>query len=151
MTKHCRKPSHSQLKRKSLKSFRSRKQWLERKTTQNPYLAALNLSKEVEKKCCCIPKEKWGTTCSLSLQYVHVPTGVVLNWNAFFFYFPVTTLYDYVFSENGLVAYKNGELFHRQVSGIIIFILVSPYKWSEHNSSSVRIFYDQLMITWGLQ
>ena len=45
-----------------------------------------------------------------------------------FFYFPVTTLYDYVFPENGLVAYKNGELFHRQVSGIIIFILVSPYK-----------------------
>lgn len=26
----------------------------------------------------------------------------------------VTTLYDYVFPENGLVAYKNGELFHRQ-------------------------------------
>lgn len=26
----------------------------------------------------------------------------------------VTSLYDYVFSENGLVAYKNGELIHRQ-------------------------------------
>ena len=32
------------------------------------------------------------------------------------FLFPVTSLYDYVFSENGLVAYKNGELIHKQVS-----------------------------------
>ena len=28
----------------------------------------------------------------------------------------MTNLYDYVFSENGLVAYKNGELIHKQVS-----------------------------------
>ncbi|XP_015768240.1 PREDICTED: phosphomannomutase-like [Acropora digitifera] len=28
----------------------------------------------------------------------------------------VTNLYDYVFSENGLVAYKNGELIHKQVN-----------------------------------
>ena len=32
------------------------------------------------------------------------------------FLFPVTSLYDYVFSENGLVAYKNRELIHKQVS-----------------------------------
>ena len=30
----------------------------------------------------------------------------------------VTKMYDYVFSENGLVAYKDGELVARQVSSI---------------------------------
>ena len=33
--------------------------------------------------------------------------------------FPVTNLYDYVFSENGLVAYKNGELIHKQVTHLM--------------------------------
>lgn len=69
---------------------------------------------------------------TLKILALNVPTGVALNWNEFFFYFPVTTLYDYVFSENGLVAYKNGELFHKQVSGIIIFIHCSftLMKWT---------------------
>lgn len=66
---------------------------------------------------------------ALEILAVHVPYWRgILKMKRIVFYFPVTTLYDYVFPENGLVAYKNGELFHRQVSGIIIFILVSPYK-----------------------
>lgn len=34
----------------------------------------------------------------------------------FFFVFAVITDYDYVFSENGLVAHKNGQLIGTQVS-----------------------------------
>ena len=38
------------------------------------------------------------------------------DWSFFSVHLSVTSLYDYVFPENGLVAYKNGELVHKQVS-----------------------------------
>ena len=41
---------------------------------------------------------------------------VILNWSSLFPYSAVITDYDYVFSENGLVAHKNGELIGTQVS-----------------------------------
>lgn len=37
----------------------------------------------------------------------------------------MTSLYDYVFSENGLVAYKNGELIARQVSLSLLSLVFS--------------------------
>jgi len=37
----------------------------------------------------------------------------------------VTSLYDYVFPENGLVAYKNGELIARQVSLSLLSLVFS--------------------------
>jgi hypothetical protein len=40
----------------------------------------------------------------------------VLSWSSFFSLVAVLTDYDYVFSENGLVAHKNGELIGTQVS-----------------------------------
>lgn len=56
---------------------------------------------------------------------MHVPLWLVLTIYTLISYFlltrfslhsSVTSLYDYVFSENGLVAYKNGELIAKQVS-----------------------------------
>ena len=40
----------------------------------------------------------------------------ILNYSLLFFL--VTGMYDYVFSENGLVAYKDGKLIGKQVSVI---------------------------------
>jgi hypothetical protein len=40
----------------------------------------------------------------------------VIGLPPFFFVFAVITDYDYVFSENGLVAHKNGQLIGTQVS-----------------------------------
>lgn len=37
----------------------------------------------------------------------------------------MTSLYDYVFPENGLVAYKNGELIARQVSLSLLSLVFS--------------------------
>lgn len=39
--------------------------------------------------------------------------------------FSVTSLYDYVFPENGLVAYKNGELIAKQVSSSLLSLVFS--------------------------
>ena len=50
----------------------------------------------------------------------------------------MTSLYDYVFPENGLVAYKNGELIARQVS-LSLFELSAFYSLSLSDSQSVFV------------
>jgi len=84
-----------------------------------------------------------GVSCSVTLRDPVIALMMMMNSAtlevigfAFFspFVFAVITDYDYVFSENGLVAHKNGQLIGTQVSlwaPYIVTYTVSTYMhWS---------------------